>query len=131
MMLIGDMIRRDARLYGGKTGLIEGDMHFTYTELNSRTNKLANALIALGKIKEDKIAFMGNNSHQFVEFYFAAAKGGFVSIPVNSRFSADEAAYVLKDSEATLLIYGEEMEGTVQKIRELVPEIKQYVSTGN
>jgi acyl-CoA synthetase (AMP-forming)/AMP-acid ligase II len=131
MMLIGDMIRRDARLYGGKTGLVEGDKHFTYTELNRRTNKLANALIALGKVKEDKIAFMGNNSHQFVEFYFAAAKGGFVSIPVNSRFSADEAAYVLKDSETTFLIYGEEMEGTVQKVRELVPEIKQYVSTGN
>jgi long-chain acyl-CoA synthetase len=130
MMLIGDMLRRDARLFARKVGVIEGERQFTYQELNRRVNRLANALLKIGMVKSDKIAFMGNNSHQFVEFYFAIAKGGFVSAPVNARFSADEAAYILKNSETTLLIYSEDMEETVQKIRLIVPEIKQYISTG-
>lgn len=129
-MLIGDMIRRDSRLYANKTGVIEGDRQFTYRELNARVNRLANALSHLEMAKGDKIAFMGNNSHQFVEFYFATAKGGFISIPVNARFSAEEAAYILKNSEATLLIYGEDMEETVQRIRILVPGINQCITTG-
>lgn len=129
-MLIGDMMRRDARLYANKTSVIEGDRQFTYWELNIRVNKLANVLSSLGIVRGDKIAFMGNNSHQFVEFYFASAKGGFVSIPVNARFSAEEAAYILKNSEAILLIYDDDMKETVRRIHLLVPGIRHYITTG-
>jgi acyl-CoA synthetase (AMP-forming)/AMP-acid ligase II len=130
MVLIGDMLRRDARLFARKIGVIEGEKRFSYQELNQRVNRLSHALSKLGMVKGDRIAFMGNNSHQFMEFYFAVAKCGFVSVPVNARFSSDEAAYILKNSEATLLIYGEDMDKTIQKIRLIVPEIKQYISTG-
>ena len=130
MVLIGDMLRRDARLLTRKVGVVEGDKSLTYGELNSRVNRLANALSKLGIRKGDKIAFMGNNSHQFVEFYFAVAKGGFVSIPVNARFSAEEATYLIKNSEASTLIYADDVAGVVKKIRESVPEITRCVSTG-
>ena len=73
---------------------------------------------------------MGNNSHQFVEFYFAVAKGGFVSVPVNARFSAEEAAYLIKNSEASTLIYSDDAGAVVKGIRESVPEITRYISTG-
>ena len=72
---------------------------------------------------------MGNNCHQFVEFYFAAAKAGLVSVPVNARFSAEEAAYIIRNSEAATLIYGDDMEAVVKGIRESVPEITRYIST--
>jgi len=130
MMLIGDMLRRDARLFARKTGVIEGERRFTYQELNLRVNRLANALASLGIAKGDRVAFMGNNCHQFVEFYFAAAKGGFISVPVNARFSADEAVYIVKNAGAGTLIYGEDMEATVQAMRGALPEIRHYISTG-
>jgi acyl-CoA synthetase (AMP-forming)/AMP-acid ligase II len=130
MMLIGDMIRRDAKLFTKKVGVVEGDRSFTYGELNGRVNRLANALSKLGLMKGDKIAFMGTNSHQFIEFYFAVAKGGFVSVPVNARFSADEAAYILKNSDAATLIYSDDVETAVKKIRWTMPEIKRTIATG-
>jgi long-chain acyl-CoA synthetase len=130
MMLIGDMLRRDARLFARKTGVIEGERRFTYQELNLRVNRFANALASLGIAKGDRVAFMGNNCHQFVEFYFAVAKCGFVAVPVNARLSGDEAAYIFKNSESTLLIYAEDMEPTVQKMRPLVPGITHFISTG-
>ena len=81
-------------------------------------------------VKGERIAFMGNNSHQFVEFYFAVAKAGFVSVPVNARFSAEEASYIITNSEATTLIYSDDVETVAKKIRESMPGIRQYISTG-
>jgi acyl-CoA synthetase (AMP-forming)/AMP-acid ligase II len=130
MHLIGDMLRRNARLLTKKVGVVEGNEHFTYGELNSRVNRLANALSKLGMIKGDKIAFIGSNCHQFVEFYFAAANGGFVSVPVNARFSSDEAVYVIKNSEATGLIHTEDTAAVATRIVDAVPEIKVRISCG-
>ncbi len=129
-MLIGDMARRNARLFTRKVGVVEGDRSFTYGALNSRINRLANALLNLGMVKGERIAFMGNNSHQFVEFYFAVAKAGLVSVPVNARFSAEEASYIITNSEATTLIYSDDVETVAKKIRESMPGIRQYISTG-
>jgi len=130
MILIGDMLRRDSKLYGRKEGLIDGDRSFTYREVNERANRLANGLAALGMKKGDRIAFMGNNCHQFVEYYFGLAKAGFVTVPVNARFSPDEASYIVNHSESTAFIYTEEMEGTTEKMRPNTPGVRWFISTG-
>jgi acyl-CoA synthetase (AMP-forming)/AMP-acid ligase II len=130
MMLIGDMLRRDAKLFSQKVGLIDGGENFTYSELNRRANRLVNALSRLGMKRGDKIAFMGNNCHQFVEYYFALAKGGFVSVPVNARFSSEEASYIVNHSESITLICTEELETTVAKMRKTTPGLRKVISTG-
>ena len=129
-MLIGDMLRRDAKLFSQKVGLIDGGQSFTYSELNKRANRLAHALSGIGLKKGDKIAFMGNNCHQFVEYYFALVKGGFVSVPVNARFSSDEASYIVNHSESIVLICTEELRPTVAKVRKNAPGVRWVISTG-
>jgi acyl-CoA synthetase (AMP-forming)/AMP-acid ligase II len=131
MMLIGDIIRREARIRSHKLAVVDGDKEYNYQEVNHRVNRLANALLEMGVAKGEKIAFMGNNSHQFVEFYFAIAKIGSIAVPINARFSSNEASYVLRNAEVTLLIYDEDMEETIQKMRTTIPEVTQYISTGN
>jgi fatty-acyl-CoA synthase len=108
------MLRRDAKLFPRKRGLIDDQVSFTYGELNRRANRLANALSGLGIKKGDRIAFMGNNCHQFVEYYFSVAKAGFVSVPVNARFSS-EGHLCLNHSESGALIYTERVEATAVK----------------
>jgi acyl-CoA synthetase (AMP-forming)/AMP-acid ligase II len=130
MMLIGDMLRRDAKLFSQKVGLIDSGESFTYSQLNNRANRLAHALSGLGMKRGDRIAFMGNNCHQFVEYYFALAKSGFVSIPVNARFSSDEASYIINHSESIALIYTKELEATVAKMRKTTPGLRKVISTG-
>jgi acyl-CoA synthetase (AMP-forming)/AMP-acid ligase II len=131
MMLIGDIIRREARIRGNKLAVVDEDIEYSYQEINRRVNRLANAFLQMGIAKGEKIAFMGNNSHHFIEFYFAAAKIGLISVPINARFSSDEASYVLRNAEVSLLIYAKDMEETVQKIGTVTPEVKQYISTEN
>ncbi len=131
MILIGDMLRRSAKLYSRKTAIIEDPLRFTYDEVNRRVNRLANGLLRLGLKKGDKVAFMGNNCHEFVEYYFALAKCGFVSVPVNARFSGDEAAYILNHSDTAALIYTEALEETVNNMRNTTPAVRWFISTGN
>jgi acyl-CoA synthetase (AMP-forming)/AMP-acid ligase II len=130
MMLIGDMLRRDAKLFERKVGLIDGGESFTYSELNSRANRLVHVLSELGIKKGDRVAFMGNNCHQFVEFYFALAKGGFVSVPVNARFSSDEASYIVNHSESIALIYSEELRPMASQMLKNTVGVKWVISTG-
>jgi long-chain acyl-CoA synthetase len=131
MMLIGDMLRRNARLSSRKIALIDGLKAFSYGELDARANRLANALLRLGVKKGDKVAFMGKNCHQFVEYYFALAKGGFVSVPVNARLSSDEASYIVNHSETRTLICTEDVYATVRKMRSRGSRIKWIISTRN
>jgi long-chain acyl-CoA synthetase len=129
-MLIGDMLRRDARLYSKKVGVIDSGRSFTYSEVNSRANRLAHALSGLGIKKGDKVAFMGNNCHEFVEYYFALAKSGFVSVPVNARFSSEEASYILSHSESLALIYTEDVQAIASKMRGAATGVQWMISTG-
>jgi fatty-acyl-CoA synthase len=50
--------------------------------------------------------------------YFAAAKLGAILVPVNWRLAPDEAAYVLKDRDPKLLVYGSDQAATFQALAE-------------
>ena len=41
MMLVGEMVKRNAKLLGNKVGLIDGKESFTYKEINERINRLS------------------------------------------------------------------------------------------
>ncbi len=81
--------------------------------LNARCNRTAHALAARGISKGDRVALLTLNCPEFVESFFALAKLGAVVVPLNVRLVADELAYILKDSGARTLIYGEEFRQTV------------------
>jgi len=130
MFLMGDILKRNARLSGKKIGLVDGNRRFAYGEINRRANCLSNALIDLGLKKGDKVAFMGNNCHQFVEAYFAVAKSGFVIVPINARLCPEEAVHIINHSDSVVLIYHDELEDKVGKMREKMPDISYMVSTG-
>ncbi len=85
----------------------------TYRELNRRTNQVANAFLAAGIRKGERVGLLLMNSVEFMESYFALAKVGAVVVPLNWRLVADELEFILKDSETGRLIFGEEFLDTV------------------
>jgi acyl-CoA synthetase (AMP-forming)/AMP-acid ligase II len=130
VLLPGDMLRRDAKLYSQKVAVIDGKKRATYADLNKRANRLGNALVQLGLKKGDRVAFMGNNCHQFIEFYFGLAKPGLVSVPINSRFSEAEASYLVNHSEASAFIFTEDLKATVRKMKPTTSKLLWLISTG-
>ena len=86
----------------------QSGLRLTFAELNSRSNRVANALAASGVQQGDRVALLMMNSAEFIETYFAIAKLGGVVVPLNWRLVADELEFILKDSGAETLLFGEE-----------------------
>ncbi len=101
---VGDLLGRNARLFPSKSGLIFGDVHLGWREVNTRCCRFANALLKLGVGRGDRVALYASNSHQWVEASFALSKIGAVVVTVNDRLSPPEVAYILENSRAIGLI---------------------------
>jgi acyl-CoA synthetase (AMP-forming)/AMP-acid ligase II len=107
---IGGVLRKRAHLSPALEAWVDvaTERRFTYSEVNTRCNRTANALAALGVGKGDRVALLMMNSVEFFESFFAIAKIGAVCVPLNWRLVPDELAFILKDSGARTLIFGEE-----------------------
>jgi len=92
------------------------ELRLTFDELNRRCNRIANAFVAAGIRKEERVGLLVMNSAEFMESYFALAKIGAVIVPLNWRLVADELEFILKDSGTRRLIYGEEFIDTVAEL---------------
>ncbi len=77
----------------------------TYGELDERSTRLANALIAAGCQTGDRVAAWLDTCPQYLELYFAVAKAGLVVVPINSMFTEDEASFQVADSGARVLLH--------------------------
>lgn len=129
-VLIGDILRRQARINAKKTGVVDGGKEFTFQQINERANRLANGLLGLGLNKGDKVAFMADNCHAYAEAYFGPAKAGLIIVPVNARFNAGEVVYNLNHSESDVFIFHEQFDDLVKKVRPDLATVKHFVRIG-
>ena len=88
--------------------LFNGDDALTYGELDERSNRVANGLLAAGVRPQDHIAWLDKNSPEFFELWFGAAKVDAVLTPVNWRLAPPEVAYIVNDAQATVFVVGQD-----------------------
>ena len=100
----------------------------TYSEANDEVNRLANAFVAAGLQKGDRFGYLSNNSADYVIMYFAASKAGVVPVPLNYRLAPPEWAYILNDSQSSLLISSAGYQTGIEEIRGELETVNQYVA---
>jgi acyl-CoA synthetase (AMP-forming)/AMP-acid ligase II len=107
---IGAFLAKRAYLSPSRDGYVDGTRGYrlTFEELNTRCNRLANALLSADVQPGERVGLLMMNSAEFMEAYFALAKIGAVIVPLNWRLVADELEFILKDSGTRRLLYGEE-----------------------
>lgn len=129
-LVVGEMLARQAGKNPNKTALVENGRRLSYDGLNRRVNRLASALAGLSVGRGDRVAMMLFNCTEMVEGYFALAKLGAVAVPVNFRFVAREAAYVLNHSESKVFIYDRVFHEMVDGIHESIPCVRHFIAVG-
>ena len=122
-----DIVREHARLTGETAAFTFGDEVITFAEINEGSNKVANALVALGVGKGDRVAFIGKNHPLYFEALLGAAKIGAVMTPVNWRLAPPEVAYILDNCEARVVFVGEGFADILAKVREQTPRVEQVI----
>ncbi len=116
-MTLATWIRRNADWRGDKTALISDGRRISYADFNARVNRQVNGLYAAGLAKGDRVAVVVNNTAEAVEAVGAAAKGGFVHVPISPRLSPREIAQLLKHSGASMVLVDTEHEERLAQAR--------------
>src|SRR6187402_1122771 len=109
---IGDWIARRARTSPDHPAIVFRDQPLSYAFLADRIARLADALADRGIRRGDRVAFLGNNHPALVEVLFAVARIGAITVPLNTRLSPVELAFMLEDSGASLFISTRALETT-------------------
>ncbi len=101
-MYLGD----HARLHPDKPALIDvqGGTTVTFREMDQRSNRLARHLFALGLRRGSHIAIVLENRPEFLEIAWAAMRSGLYLTTVNRYLTSEEAAYIVDDCDAEVLI---------------------------
>jgi acyl-CoA synthetase (AMP-forming)/AMP-acid ligase II len=124
-MTIAEWIRRCAIRHAKSLACVDGARRFTYAEFNERVNRQANGLSAMELKKGDRVAVLLNNGVEAIEAVAAAAKGGFVHVPVNFRSVPREIANVLQHSGSTVVFVDAEYKGRLDQAG--LPNIRAVV----
>ncbi len=85
---------------GDETALVDARGSTSFAELAERSTRLLTGLLAAGLRPGDTLAVVAGNQSEYFEIMMACAHGGFVYVPVNWHWVADEIAYVLADADA-------------------------------
>lgn len=102
--LLHDHLAASAARLPDKVALVCDGERVTYAELDARANALANALVARGVERGDRIVVFADNTVQAAVSFWAALKANAVSCIVNSQTRVDKLARMLADSRASALV---------------------------
>ena len=103
-----DTLADSAERYPEKTAIIDARRQVTFRELRQETDAFAAWLSARADVgRGSRVGLMMVNSIEFAVAFYAVMKLGATIVSVNTKYSADEAGFVLTDSEATCLLLDE------------------------
>src|SRR5947208_17185166 len=103
---VADVLRQQARERADRVAIKHGSRALTFAELDERSSRLAQALLAAGVRAGDRVAHLDRTAPEVVELLFAAGKIGAVTVPLNWRLAVAELQTIVSDAACTVLIAG-------------------------
>ena len=121
-----------AREHGDKPAVIMGGSGATlsYAELDRQSNQIAHLFRARGLRPGDHIAVLMENRPEFFPVVWAAQRSGLFYTPVNWHLSADEAAYIVADCGARLLVSSSGLEELAASAAASASSVKDRLTVG-
>lgn len=103
-ILVQDFLENSASRLPDKIALVCDNQRLTYAQIDQMANRLANALLAHGLKRGDRVAIFLPNSIALVIGIFATLKAGGVFVVVNPTTKEDKLAYILNNSGSSAFI---------------------------
>jgi len=123
-----EFLRRARRLYSDREAIVDEDLRMTYSEFGNRCDRWSAALQQLGVSKGDRVAYIAPNTHALLESFYAIPQIGAVLVPINYRLIADDFAYIIEHSGATVVCVHSDYLEVVERIRHQLPGVKHFVA---
>lgn len=122
--VIADMLRRTRYHFPDKTALVFGELTRTFSQLEDECNQVANAFLAAGVKKYDRVAILAHNTHHHVLTWMGAAKIGAVYLAINYLLRGPDIAYCINHSESRVLVVEDALYPLVADVLKEMPTVK-------
>lgn len=111
-----------------KTALEFGTDTYTFGEIDSRSNKMANFLLSKSLVSGDRICVYLENCVEMIDLYLACVKTGIIFVPVNILYKEREITHILNDANPKLLIADVPVPGDFPALQlsDLIQELKNH-----
>ena len=96
---LANVLRRLAEERGDREAFVYRDRRVTFGELDERSSRLANGLIAAGVGREHRVALLARNGTEFFDVIFGVSKAAATLVALNWRLAAPELGAILADAQ--------------------------------
>ena len=120
---VGDALRKQATVRPDATAVEADSRSFSYRQLNARVNRLANALVARGVKRGDRVAVLAENCLAYLELELAAAKLGAIVPCLNWRLAAEELCHCIRLTSPVLMFVSARYAGALARIEHGVASV--------
>lgn len=100
---------------------------FTYRQMSSRVNQLANVLTAQGVTAGQTVAVMDWDSHRYLECFFAIPMLGAVLHTINVRLSPEQILYTINHAEDDVILVNSEFLPVLEGIWSRIETVKKVI----
>ncbi len=107
-----------------------GTSHITFAGLAHRTNQFAQLLRNLNVALGDRVLIRLPNSLDYPTAFLGAMKRGAISVPTSTLLTAEEVAYLARDSGATVLVTDKAAWASLQNHLADAPNLKHILLSG-
>ncbi len=114
---------------GARIAYVDDRVTCTYAELAERANRAGNALLSLGVVPEQRVMLAMLDTVDLPAVFLGAMKAGIVPVPVNTLVTADDYAFLLRDSRARVLVVSDALVPKLEKAIADNPSVKVLVAS--
>jgi long-chain acyl-CoA synthetase len=129
-MLVQDFLQNSAERFPDKTALVFGGQRLTYAQIEAQANRLAQALIAHGVQRGDRVVIYLPNSVEAVVAIFAILKAAGTFVVVNPTTKRDKLTYILNNCRAAALFTSGRNASLAAEVHTVVPSLQFTVLSG-
>ena len=122
-LTVNDFLDRAERVYGDRVALVdEPDQpapplpDLTYREVAALARAQAAGLDALGIGEGERVAIVSHNAARLLVALFGVSGSGRILVPVNFRLNADEVAYIVEHSGASVLLVDPDLDDHLRAV---------------
>ncbi len=103
-MTLTDLFDFSLRARTDAAALEFADETYTFGNLDDRSNRLAQFLIAQGFVPGDRLSVYLANCVEMIDVYLACVKTGIIFVPINILYRDREISHILRDAEPRAVV---------------------------
>src|ERR1039457_2999697 len=123
-----EFLSRNAAAYRDCTAEVDGDRHFTYSQMQQPVYAFGAALQQAGIAPGDRVAVLARNGLLPLEAHYAVPLIGAVLVTLNIRLQGGELATILNHSGARILLGDADLLAPLLAVRAQIPQLERIVS---